>query len=257
MKHDDAYLELCAAHALGCLDPMDAVRLREHLATECTVCHEELTKHREAVELLGRKAGASPPAGAEARVMRRIDADAVEHAEGERTPQSVSGPSRSPAIRWMLPVAAAVLLAFAGWVAVQRGRTIGSLERQMGDLQGAFERVVAHYELEGTELSPNARGVAYIDRHDSEDPHDDELVLHVTDLAPPPENEHYEAWMVSEDEIRPLGMVRTDENGEAYTSLKGASTSQGQIHITLESGTAARQPSGKVVLKHRPVLKQP
>ena len=28
MQHDDSYLDLCAGHALGCLDPPEAARLR-------------------------------------------------------------------------------------------------------------------------------------------------------------------------------------------------------------------------------------
>ena len=157
-------------------------------------------------------------------------------------------------MRWALALAAAVALVLLARVAMQRGEDIESLGREMEDLRGAFERVVAEYELDGTELAPRAHAVAYVDRHDGDDPDDDELMLRVTDLEPPPEDKVYQAWMVSEGEIRPLGVVRIDENGEALTSLKGYTAAQGQIRITLESNTAMSQPSGPDILKRRPVF---
>ena len=145
--HDDAYLELCAAHALGCLDPMDAVRLREHLATGCTACHEELTRHRDTVEQVGRAFPATtPPAGAEARLMSRIEEEAM----------PVTQRRRNPGMRWALPLAAAVALVFLGRVAMQRGEAIQSLGRELEDLKRTVDRVVAEYELDGTELAPGA-----------------------------------------------------------------------------------------------------
>jgi hypothetical protein len=245
--HDDAYLELCAAHALGCLDPMDAVRLREHLAAGCTECHEELTQHRDTVEQVGRAFPAiTPPAGAEARLMSRIKEEAM----------TVTQRRRSPVMRWALPLAAAVAMVLLARVAVQRGEDIESLGREMEDLRGAFERVVAEYELDGTELAPRAHAVAYVDRHDGDDPSDDELMLHVTDLDPPPEDMVYQMWMPSDGSFRPLGVVRIDENGEALTSLKGYPASHGQIRITLESRTGVDQPTGPDILKRKAVLPQ-
>ena len=247
--HDDAYLELCAAHALGSLDPADAVRLREHLDTGCTQCREELAQHGETVEQMGRLLPArTPPPGAEARLMSRIEAEVA-------APKvAVSGRVVPP---WALRTAAVVTLGIAGWMIIDRGKKIASLADEVRQLQqttAKIERVVAAYELDGTENAPQAHGVAYIDQHDREDPTDDELMLHVTDLGPPPEDKVYTAWMISESQARPVGVIRPDEKGEGYASLKMPSMNKPyQIRVTLESGTGGvRQPAGPVILLHRP-----
>ena len=158
---------------------------------------------------------------------------------------------RNPVMRWALPLAAAVALAFLVRVAMQRGETIESLGRDLENLQRTVNRVVAEYELDGTELAPKARAVAYLARRDGDDPSDDELILRITDLEPPPEDKVYQVWMPSEGGYRPLGVVRIDENGDALTSLKGYPAAHGPIRITLESSTGVSQPSGPDIFKLR------
>ncbi len=249
--HDEAYLELCAAHALGSLDPADAVRLREHLDTGCTQCREELAQHGETVEQMGRLLPArTPPAGAEARLMSRIGA------EGEVAAPTVAASGRVVP-PWALRMAAAVALGIAGWMIIDRGEKIASLIEEVQQLQqttAQIERVVAAYELDGTEHAPQARGVAYTDQHDREDPTDDEVMLHVTNLEPPPEDKVYTAWMISENLVQPVGVIRPDEKGEGYASLKMPSINKPyRIRVTLESRTGGvRQPAGPVILQYRP-----
>ena len=158
---------------------------------------------------------------------------------------------------WALRTAAVVTLGIAGWMIIDRGKKIASLADEVRQLQqttAQIERMVAAYELDGTEHAPQARGVAYTDQHDREDPTDDKLVLHVTDLEQPPEGKVYTTWMVFENQARPVGVIRPDEKGEGYASLKMPSTNKPyQIQVTLESGTGGvRQPAGPVMLLYRP-----
>ena len=65
--------ELCAAHALGALDPPDAVRLEAHLSAGCEICRAEIDEYRRTVGALGGLLGEeSPPAWAESALMARI-----------------------------------------------------------------------------------------------------------------------------------------------------------------------------------------
>lgn len=59
MTNHDAYLELCAAKALGCLDAEDAARLERHLAGGCAECEAALAEYADTVVDL---AASAPPA---------------------------------------------------------------------------------------------------------------------------------------------------------------------------------------------------
>ena len=65
--------ELCAAHALGALDPPETVRLEKHLREGCDLCRGEVEEYRRTVTAMGtilKEVG--PPAGMEDRLLARI-----------------------------------------------------------------------------------------------------------------------------------------------------------------------------------------
>ena len=249
--HDDAYLELCAAHALGCLDPADAARLHAHLASGCEPCHEEMTLHRDTVERLGQQLPAQQvPEGAEESLMKRIEGS-------ESAPGTTRGAGGRIFPPWTLRIAAVLAVGVAGWMVVDRGLTINRLSGEVEDLQKAtaeIQRVV----LRGTEHAPEAVGYAYTDQHEQEDASDDELIFHVSNLMPCEEGKVYTAWATSDGKAEEVGTVRPDETGEGYSTLRMPShQSPFQLHLTLESVTHAADPAGPVVLKHTPPAEQP
>ena len=255
--HDDAYLELCSAHALGSLDPADAARLQAHLASGCVPCEEELALHRDTVERMGKLLPAQgSPAGTEARLMARIE-------EGESTGMSAPGPTVVGSVGlfplWARRIAAVLAFGIVGWIAVDRGLKLAELSSQVANLQKSttdIQRVVASYELRGTEHAPEAVGYAYAEKHKEEDPADDELIVHVSKLEQCEEGKVYTAWAVSDGQIEEVGTLRPDELGKGYSTLRMPSyKSPFQIQLTLENVTHEAAPAGPVMLRYTPAKK--
>lgn len=257
--HEDIYLELCAAHALGSLDPADAARLQAHLASDCVPCQEEMALHRDTVERMGKSLPAQdPPAGAEARLMERIEED---ESTGRRArgPTVVTSAGLFPV--WARRMAAVLVVGVAGWMIVDRGGKIAELSDQVANLQQStadVQTVMASYELRGTEHAPEAIGHTHADQHKEGDPSDDELFLHVSKLKPCEEGQIYTAWAVSDGKVEEVGTLRPDETGEGYSSLRIPSyRSPFQIHLTLENINHAATPAGPVMLTYTPPAEQP
>jgi hypothetical protein len=248
--HDDEYLELCAGHALGSLDPPDSVRLQAHLEDGCPVCHAEMEAHRNTVEDLGRSLPPlEPPAELEAKLMERI---APADLPGRRKQSTSSGGTLG---RWALRAAALLVLGFAGWQALDSRQEASRLRSENDSLQqviaGFSEPGVEALHLSGTEHLPGAQGHAYRDSHRTPDPSDDELVLHLTDLKPAGEKEDYHAWLVAGEETHDLGSLRPGEPTEYYVSTPMPRVpGPFQILVTLEPGKAFSRPAGPVLLRY-------
>jgi hypothetical protein len=252
----EALRELCAAHALGCLDPADAVLVEEHLRAGCAACESEIARHAVVIEALGASLDpVPPPAGAEQRLLVRLAAPAGR-------PAARLAPARPAAsfARWALPIAAALVAAVAVWVAWDRQRESARLEAdgrvlqaQLDDLSRRVRRLaaaqVAVFELESTGHVPAAEGYVYHDVNDPGNLADDRWQLHAAHLAPPAPSV-YEAWLLAQGTTRDLGTLEVDEHGHCMADLpmpqfEGIATFQ----LTLETRGAAG-PTGPVVLHH-------
>jgi hypothetical protein len=247
--HDDEYLDLCAAHALGSLDPSDSARLQDHLEGGCGVCRAELEAHRATVESLGRSLPPlEPPPELEARVMDRV---APADLSARRKPSAAAG----AAGRWAMRVAALVVLGFVSWKAFDSGREVARLSARNDSLQEEITRLsrpeVEAYHLAATEHRPEAKGHAYRDSHRTPDPADDELILHVTDLEPAGEADDYHAWLVAGGETHDLGSLLPGEPGEHYASIAMPIVREPfRIQVTLEHSREVLRPSGPVILSY-------
>lgn len=76
MTHDDAWLDDVAAYAAGALTPVDAARVREHIAG-CAACAAEYAELAPVVGALAYTQEAEPSALLKQRVMRAVRAEAL------------------------------------------------------------------------------------------------------------------------------------------------------------------------------------
>lgn len=248
----DALQELCAGHALGSLDPGDAVLLEEHLREGCADCRDSLVSFRAAVDGLATTSPpVTPPEGALDRILERV---------GEpRKP--ASHPRTAPAWRWALPLAAS-LVAVAGWLAWEEHGRVLRLEAENEGLQkivDATPPTVRVYELTPTEAASSAEGYLYLDTNNPDDASDDEWKLYVDHLPPVPDVTTYKAWLVTAKGTLPLGSLEPEPDGHGFAvgpvpPFDGDAT----VQLTLEQDGEVAAPKGPIILQdQRPKLRRP
>jgi len=208
----EALHELSAAYALDALDPADLDAFEEHLAT-CARCREEVAELSAAARAL---ACAAPPVALPPTLRTRIlDAARAEH------PDVV--PLRP---RWAVPVAAAA--AIAACVAIGLGVWDVSLHDQ---LNGARTAALARVPVSG------ASGAVVVASGGA-----GALVL--SDLAPAPTGETYEAWVIRGRAVSPAGLFR---GGGATTivALSRPLPSGSRVAVTVEPAGGTASPTRK------------
>ena len=281
-KHEELR-GLCAAHALGALDPPESGRLEAHLREGCADCLTELEGHRRTVYALGSLSGEeTPPARAEERLLERLGPGEPETswATAPRAPEA-----RGVLLRW-LPLAAAVGIAsLALWMVGQSREDVARLvdvnvklleqtstqarensmlvrgnqtlyeegQRLHAVLDRAREPDVQAYELAGLEGTVHFGGWVFLDPRDLQDPADDICSVHTERMPPLPEGQTYQAWMVIGEEVHDLGTFDPDESGFGLTQrpIPAVSTFE-SVQVTIEPAGGARAPSGRVLLHHAP-----
>ncbi|MGD8375569.1 MAG: anti-sigma factor [Acidobacteriota bacterium] len=249
----EALQELCAGHALGSLDPGDAVLLEEHLQEGCAECRDSLASFRAAVDGLGAASPpVTPPEGALDRILERVAAPGKPAARVPRTASTW---------RWALPLAAS-LVAVAGWMAwEEHGRAL-RLETEKAGLQAIVDAkpsAVRVYELAPTEVASSAEGYLYLDTNDPADASDDQWKLYVDHLPPVPDVTTYKAWLVTDKGTLPLGSLEPEADGHGFAvgpvpPFDGEAT----VQLTLEQDGEVPSPRGPVILQdQRPKLRRP
>ena len=221
--------ELTAAYALDALDEQDEREYEQHLRT-CARCREELASLREAAEQL---AFAVPPAAPPPALRERI----LREARAER-PNVV--PLRARAVPRLLSAVAAV----AACVAVGLGVWTVSLSRSLEDEREARGRQSELVEILADPAARHVpvsgeRGTLVVSRAG-----DAALVL--SRLPPAPENNTYEAWVITGGAPRPAGLF---EGSGARTAVRltrrvprGAT-----VAVTVEREGGATAPTGEPI----------
>ena len=258
MEHQQ-WRDLCAAHALGALDPPESARLEAHLRG-CAACREEIASHQAVVEALGRSLPPMvPPAAAEQAVMKL----AVESRGREESPPFSPRPATATAgglvSRWLLPVAAMLVAGASLWLAADASNDVEELvseNRILHDLvERAHESDVVAYALVTTSRDLRADGWVFFDHNDREDPEDDVLTIHGEGLEPAPEGSSYQAWAIGGARVRRLGALDPDESGYHVKNIALPDLSEIEtIQVTLESSDVSA-PTGKVMFRSRTKLR--
>jgi Anti-sigma-K factor rskA, C-terminal len=244
-RHED-YRGLCAAHALGCLDPDDSARLVSHLEGGCEICRREIAMNSKTVESLGQlPRPTTPPAKAEARLMAL--AARVEPVEGVRPASRFPTTSAGGRLfRWYLPVAALLITGASLWLA---GRQVSALSQEVDRLNRALQQAVDPdvriFDLAGSEHAPETRARLLFD------PVEESWSFHARDLDQLPEGHAYQLWVHTPDGPRDLGTFIPDAAGVASvrSSLQGV-TGPITLQVTIEPAPGSPAPTGPVILEH-------
>ncbi len=235
--------DLCAAYALGALDPPESAQLEEHLREGCEICDSEIAEHRRSVEALGSLLEErTPPARAEERFLARLaSGDRQDEASRVVRPARVTGGW----LRW-LPAAAAVLVAaLALWITVDSRREVARLEREFAAFETTTDPIVSIYDLEATPAAAGARARATFD------PRTQLWRLFAHDLVPPPAGLTYQGWLVAGDTSHDLGTFLPDETGHAFLALRlPGDPAEARVRVTLEPAGGSERPTGSPVFRH-------
>jgi anti-sigma-K factor RskA len=235
--------DLCAAYALGALDPPESAQLEEHLREGCEICDSEITEHRRTVDVLGSLLEEkTPPAAVEERLVARLD---PKSGEDEASTTVRKAQVAGGWLRW-LPAAAALLLAVpALWIAVDSRREVARLERELAAFETTTDPVVPIYDLEATPAAAGARARATFD------PRTQLWRLFVHELPPPPAGMIYQGWVVTRDGPHDVGTFLPDETGHAFLVLRlPGEPAEASVRVTLEPEGGSEQPTGSPVFRH-------
>jgi hypothetical protein len=225
--HNDAFLDLCAALAVGAIDPADRRDLEAHLAGGCTECHDLLQALSAPVEALARSVDpVAPGRGLKARTMvavartKRSPSGGVGASTGARP-----GARRLPAT-WMW-AAAAVLLVVAGagwWHALSLHERVdeltGRLQSAGPDADGEWAAfLAANPGARVVELAANANGDA--DRHArvAYDAASRRALVRVERFQPPA-GQAFELWTIRGGKPVSEGLLRVDAAGRGLVRIE-------------------------------------
>jgi anti-sigma-K factor RskA len=233
--HTDGHvIASLSSYALGCLEPDDERRVRDHLGA-CPACRAALEAERAAVDLLALAAPCEePPAGLERRVLAAVRA-------------SVPAPARRPAkavVRFpprLTGVAAAACFVAAVTLAVAN---VG-LARDVRRLSArALPEKPLVAVLVGTAAAPQAAGVLILGADSRTG------TLAVRGLAALEAGQQYQLWLIR-DGVRTSGGVFSVDVSGSGTVLVAAPlplTTYPAFGITIEPTGGSPGPTGSRVL---------
>ena len=300
--HASHFDDLLPAYALGALDGDELRELAAHLATGCPTCEGELRRLAAELEDLAEAAAELPPesdslageappilGGVKQRLLAQIAAEprsvAAPHlaaAEAVRAPAvfgrrhapaSSVDHARSPARRWPLLAAAAVLALVAVWgLARQAGMAAeiprlrgesrqlaaraAALERRESQVRAESQRLarvlsviaapgVQSVTLAGMGTSHSAAGRTYID------PADRKAAFYASNLPALGPDKTYQLWYLDgEDQKTSAGVFDVDAHGTASLVIDQplpVERIEGWV-VTVEPRGGRPQPTGSMVL---------
>lgn len=256
MTHADLK-EMLGLYALGALEGDDAAALATHLG-QCDACVAELADLEETSAELARAAGPVEPS---VEVTRRIleatrsepQLLAVRPArEGSiATPHLRPSPAAPRPRRRLLRVAARVAVAAVVVVLVvsqltllrrlDRARTMLASGREF--LEFVTSPDVTTAPLRATESVAGARALVAYDRRSGR------VVLFAFDLPPPPPDQVYQLWLIS-DGVRPGLVFSPDALGAAVRRDRWSPEPREAplFAITLEPSPGGDEPTGQILL---------
>jgi anti-sigma-K factor RskA len=271
-EHREEYLDLCAAYALGSLDPAERGRLEAHLAEGCPQCEAALADFGAASVLLATTAPAMQPSPAlKGRVMAAVRAAGP---AGSEASAPTTAPDRGRVIemrpRTPLPfaswgwMAAAATLAIAtgiSWNTASHLRTelesnrahLSELEQKLADEQ-RWVAVLNAPRAKLVELTPTPQGSHDLVARATYDPATQRAVL-VFENFKAPTGHDYELWAIRGTTPAPasLGLIKPDESGHAVLQLEnvGDPATLGAFAVSLERAGGSGNPNapgGPVVM---------
>jgi anti-sigma-K factor RskA len=251
-EHREEHLDLCAAYALGNLEPAERARLEEHLDHGCPTCEAALTKLSEATVLLAASAPAAQPSPAlREKVLAAIRAEPRPVPVPDAEPRRRSIPLKQRQVtRWTDwawgAVAAAMALASALLVG-ESNRLRAQLEDAREELQIIARRLAEEERLNEVLSAPGARvavleltpaGVQALRARVTYDPKTRSAVVVFENFSPPAGHD-YELWAIRDAAPASLGLIKVDDKGNAVMRITDAGDP-----VSLQAFAVSLEPTG-------------
>jgi anti-sigma-K factor RskA len=260
--HDDRFLELLPAHALGALDGEELAAVESHVASGCDICERELAAwHGEVERLAAATVPVAPSDTTRARVLARAAADAAPVATAPRR--------ATTALRLALAAALGALVV-GGWLHLDLRRQVAELGAERRAAADRLARLEAEIDATRSELaglrhiggiaaSPQTRLVALADLTEPGaafgqalvDPIGRRAVFYAYGLRPTEEGKTYQLWYISAGTPVSAGIFEVDAEGRAMVLVEEVAPAEtiDAWAVTVEPAGGVPQPTGPMVLK--------
>jgi hypothetical protein len=215
LTHNDAFDDL-GALALGIIDNHEIEALEEHVAG-CSICQHELRHISSLVDNLAWAAPAvDPPDDLRNRV---LDSLGSTNGSADNISSAPSPPEKKLRgwTRFMLPVAAAIILMLTAWIGVlyqdlsETRQELQATSTQLHDEQVVLANLSQSIELIADNINSEWDDRNYGRLHISHD--SSRALLVVENLPPTPPGRVYQIWLVRGEERIDGGTFRTAEDG--------------------------------------------
>ncbi len=253
----DQALDLLPLYVLGALEPGDAQSLEAYLQSHPDFLAQLRSAEDVAAFLPHAAPEASLPRDAKRRLMTRISADLARPATAEAVPPRKRARDRgwrAGLARWTAQAAGAlVVLVLIGLYAVRlqaqlnqtsaelatMRQAVGAIQQHLGVIASA-DRIV---RLLGTEEAPTAGGNLHISG--------DKGVMVLLGLAPLPETQSYQLWLVVEGQPRSAGLFAAKPDAATVVDILVSPDAQTftAVEVTVEPAGGSPTLQGPVVLR--------
>jgi anti-sigma-K factor RskA len=244
--------DLLPLYALGALEAGEQARLEAHLA-QCPACRTEAAELLAVTSSLAAAVPARhPPPGLRAAVLQRISetprARVVPAAAARSRPPATRAAMRRPAMNWGMAAVVAALAGLLAWNAYLTNR-INSLQAQYRQQAAAMALISSplteSMALHGQGQWMTASGRAYVD------PTSRNVVLIVEHLAPLPEGQTYQAWIITDAGPESAGLVNVSRSGWGMSWLSTTYPDKAVIGVSVEPAGGSEWPSEVVLLEEQ------
>lgn len=238
----EKFRDLCAAYALGALDPPESVELEKHLSLGCDICALEIAAHRETMTAMGRIVEERTPSPESVtRLFQRLGQSTRPNGKTAAARRAGSGALHR------LSLAAALLLAVVSLVIALASRSdVARLEDQIAVFESATDPIVSILDLRATPSFAGSRARVTFD------PRNSKWSLFAHDLPTPPAGLVYQGWVLREGIAHDLGTFLPDSSAHGFVSVRlPADASETRVQVTLEPEGGSDQPQGSIVFSDR------
>lgn len=217
--------DLVAPYALDALESEEQREFEAHLET-CAKCREELALLQAATSSLAEADRIEPPSDLKQKVM------SLAPGEMSRPEPSLAGDRRRSGLAWTFAAAAAAIaLVFVGLWALTNSR-LSDAERVTAVLEAADAGFIELSSPQGTANFVYSPSLG-------------EGVFAGGSLAPPPDEQVYQLWLVDDSGTIPSSTFRPERSGTVL--VEGVSAGQ-TIAMTIEPEGGSDEPTGDILV---------
>ena len=236
-------VDLLALYALDGLEPEERAQVEAHLAG-CAACRAEAAREQTLVALLAEGLPAAvPDPRLRAKTLGRIGIKSAKPARPVAPRQPAPGGITLP--RWVPVLLSLALAVLAGWNVYLTGQ-LSTLQRQLTTTTRAVGLITgpatASIDLRPPDGLTEMRGSAYVST-DAQS-----VVLVVQHLAPLPEDETYQAWLITDNGPVSAGLFAVNNNGWGMTWLQLPFAPGAAIGVSREPAGGSAQPTQVVLV---------